>query len=171
MGNDAPLVVVMGVCGSGKSTVGQALAEKLSVPFADADEFHPQANIDKMAAGHALDDTDRAPWLAAIGIWLSEHHQTGAVVTCSALKRIYRDMLRAQAPGIVLVHLAGDAEVVTERVCTRTDHFMPASLVDSQYATLEHLSADEHGVTLDLALNVDDLVAAADAAVRVPTHH
>ncbi|GAB78589.1 gluconokinase [Austwickia chelonae] len=168
MGNDAPLVVVMGVCGSGKSTVGQELAERLAVPFADADEFHPPANIDKMAAGHALDDTDRAPWLAAIGIWLAEHHRAGAVVTCSALKHIYRDMLRAQAPGIFLVHLAGDPQVVTERVCARTDHFMPASLIDSQYATLEPLSADEHGITLDLALSVDDLVAAAHAAVQAP---
>lgn len=149
--------VVMGVAGSGKSVTGTALAERLGVPFKDADSFHPQANIDKQAAGHPLDDHDREPWLAAIGQYL-EDHPDGAVVTCSALKRKYRDQLRNHVTGLPFLHLEGPAEVVTERVAARTDHFMPASLLQSQYDTLEPLEADERGLAVDFTQPVDTIV-------------
>lgn len=166
MGNDAPLIVVMGVSGCGKSTLGEALGRALAVPYADADDFHPQANIDKMTAGIPLDDADRAPWLDAIGAWLAERVDTGAVATCSALKRAYRDRLRGAAPGAYFVHLGGEPEVVERRVAARADHFMPASLVASQYATLEPLQPDEAGVTLDFALPPQTLADQALDAVR-----
>ncbi len=157
-----PLVVVMGVSGSGKSTVGAALAQRLRVPFGDADDFHPQANIDKMASGHALDDDDRRPWLEAIGSWLAERAgTTGGVVTCSALKQSYRDLIRDAAPTAVFVHLEGSREVIARRQASRPGHFMPASLLDSQFDTLEDLGEDEAGVAVDVAQSVDDIVAEA----------
>jgi len=138
----SPLVVVTGVSGVGKTTVAGMLAERLGVAFADADEFHPPANIDKMSHGIALDDDDRWPWLDAIGTWLSERSGSGAVVTCSALRRAYRDALRAQAPSAWFLYLEGDPELVRERLAHRPHHFMPAALLDSQLATLE--PPDEH---------------------------
>src|SRR5689334_11617948 len=105
-------IVVMGVSGSGKSTVGAALAQRLRVPFADADDFHPAANIEKMTAGHPLDDDDRFPWLEAIGEWLAERCSSGGVMSCSALKRIYRDQLRRHCPGVHFLHLHGTPEVI-----------------------------------------------------------
>jgi len=150
-------VVVMGVTGSGKSTVGVALAERLGVPFADADDFHSAANVAKMAAGVPLTDADREPWLLAIGAWLAEH-EGGAVVTCSALKRVYRDTLRRAAPTISFLHLHGDKDTVRRRVGSREGHFMPESLVDSQFADLEPLGDDETGLVVDLALPVDVIV-------------
>lgn len=165
-GTAPPLVVVMGVSGSGKSTVGAALAQRLHVPFGDADDFHPEANIEKMAAGHALDDEDRAPWLAAIGQWLAERATTnGGVVTCSALKRRYRDRIVADAPDAVFVHLAGSRETIARRQASRPGHFMPASLLDSQFATLEDLEADENGFAVDIGQPVDDIVR--EAAERI----
>ena len=152
-----PLLVVTGVSGSGKTTVGTALAARLRVPFADADDFHPPGNVAKMSAGTPLDDTDRAPWLRAIGAWLAGH-PGGGVVACSALKRRYRDVLRA--PGVGFLQLTGDIEVVRRRVAARPGHFMPAALVDSQFADLEPLAPDEHGITLDLDQDVDRLVEA-----------
>ena len=154
-----PLVVVMGVTGSGKTTVGHALADRLGVEFADADDFHSTASIAKMASGRPLDDDDRAPWLAAIGSWLAEHDEQGAVVGCSALRRRYRDVLRAAAPRLQLLHLTGDPAVLTRRVADRPGHFMPASLITSQLETLEPLEADELGRAADLTLPVDDIVA------------
>lgn len=156
-----PLVVVMGVSGSGKTTVGAALAQRLRVPFADADDFHPQANIDKMSAGIPLDDDDRRPWLVAIGAWLTEHDATGGVASCSALRRSYRDILRTGADRTVFLHLHGDRDVLAARVAARPAHFMPAALIDSQFATLEPLEADERGAVLDVSRSVDDLVAEA----------
>ncbi|GAA4228492.1 gluconokinase [Streptosporangium album] len=156
----APLLVVMGVTGSGKTTVGAALGQRLRVPYADADDFHSEANVAKMSAGIPLDDGDRLPWLEAIGSWLAEHVVTGGVVSCSALKRAYRDVLRRSAPTVSFVHLDGAEEVVRRRVAGRPGHFMPASLVASQFETLEPLGPDEHGVVLDLGLPVDDLVEA-----------
>jgi gluconokinase len=153
---ETPLVV-MGVSGSGKSTVGAALSQRLRVPFADADDFHPQANIDKMSAGHALDDNDRHPWLEAIGNWLDEHPD-GAVVSCSALKRKYRDQLRHHARGIAFLLLSGSPDVIRKRQASRPGHFMPASLLNSQFATLEQLAPDEHGVTIDVDQGVDAIV-------------
>lgn len=153
-----PLLTVMGVSGSGKTTVGAALAQRLRVPFADADDFHPPENVAKMAAGVPLDDADRLPWLHTIGAWLAAHADSGGVISCSALKRSYRDVLREAAPTQFFVHLDGSPEVVARRVKGRPGHFMPASLVDSQFATLEPLGADENGVALDLDRSVDDLV-------------
>jgi gluconokinase len=150
------LVVVMGVPGSGKTTVGKALAERWQVPFADADDFHSPANVAKMRSGVPLDDGDRMPWLRSIGEWLAEHR--GAVVTCSALKRIYRDGLREAAPDVVFLHLDGEKEVARRRVADRPGHFMPESLVDSQFADLEPLEADERGIVVDFALPVDEIV-------------
>jgi gluconokinase len=160
-----PLVVVMGVSGCGKSTVGAALAERLGVPFADADDFHPAANIAKMSAGTPLDDDDRWPWLAAIAAWLHQHRDTGAVASCSALKRSYRDVLVADTPEAWFVHLHGDREVLAGRVAHRPGHFMPATLIDSQLHALEPLQPDERGFTLDVALPVDVLVARAVEAL------
>lgn len=151
------LVVVMGVTGSGKTSVGRALAERLGVSFADADDFHSPANVAKMAGGVPLTDDDRVPWLRAIGEWLAVHTD-GGVVTCSALKRWYRDILRAAAPTVTFLHLDGARATVRERVAGRTGHFMPASLVDSQFDDLEPLGADERGVVVDLALPVDEIV-------------
>jgi gluconokinase len=128
-----PLVVVMGVAGSGKTTVGHALAERLGVDFADADDFHSEASIAKMASGHPLDDDDRAPWLVAIGGWLADHDEKGGVVGCSALRQ---DCWVADRPG----------------------HFMPASLITSQLETLEPLEGDELGRAADLTTPVDDIV-------------
>jgi len=148
----------MGVTGAGKSVVGVALAERLGVPFRDADDFHSAANIAKMSAGVPLDDDDRLPWLRAIGAWLTEHAGSGAVASCSALKRAYRDVLRAEAPAISFVHLDITRAVARERVAGRPGHFMPASLVDSQFAALEPLAVDEAGVTISADESVDALV-------------
>lgn len=162
-------VVVMGVSGSGKSTVGAALAQRLGVPFADADDFHPPANIAKMTAGHALDDADRHPWLEAIGEWLAGHPQ-GGVISCSALKVAYRDQLRAHAPGTTFVHLHGSREVIARRQASRPGHFMPASLLDSQFDTLEPLGSHEAGLVIDVDQDVDAIVQEyVDRAAAAPT--
>ena len=155
----APLVVVMGVSGSGKSTVGAALAQRLGVPFADADDLHPEANIAKMSAGEALDDHDRHPWLETVGEWLSEHDAPGGVMSCSALKRKYRDQLRHHDHRLEILHLHGTSEVIARRQASRPGHFMPASLLASQFATLEPLEPDEHGVVIDVDQSIDDIVA------------
>lgn len=154
----APLIVVMGVSGSGKSTVGAALAQRLGVPFEDADDLHPPANIAKMSAGIPLDDDDRRPWLETIGRWLAGQDAEGGVISCSALKRSYRDQLRAHAARAVFVHLHGTREVIARRQAGRPGHFMPASLLDSQFATLEPLADDETGVVIDVDQTVDAIV-------------
>jgi len=151
-------LVVMGVSGSGKSTVGAALAQRLGVPFADADDFHPPANIAKMKAGVPLDDDDRYPWLEAIGRWLADHCQRGGLMSCSALKRKYRDQMRRHCPQTEFVHLTGSPEVIAARQAGRPGHFMPASLMASQFATLEPLGPDERGVTLDVTHDIDSIV-------------
>jgi gluconokinase len=150
-------IVVMGVSGSGKSTVGAALAQRLRVPFADADDFHPPANIAKMTAGNPLDDDDRYPWLEAIGEWLAQHGD-GGVMSCSALKRKYRDQMRRHCPTVEFLHLSGTPEVIGKRQASRPGHFMPASLLASQFATLEPLDPDEHGVAIDVDQNIDAIV-------------
>lgn len=150
-------IVVMGVSGSGKSTVGAALAQRLRVPFADADDFHPLTNIAKMTAGHALDDDDRYPWLEAIGDWLAAHHE-GGVMSCSALKRTYRDQLRRHCPDVRFLHLSGPPEVIQRRQASRPGHFMPTSLLASQFQTLEPLDDDEHGITIDVDQSIDAIV-------------
>ena len=150
-------LVVMGVSGSGKSTVGAALAQRLGVPFADADDLHPPANIAKMSAGQALDDDDRFPWLETIGDWLAAHPE-GGVMSCSALKRKYRDQLRHHAPRLEFLHLEGSHEVIARRQASRPGHFMPASLLTSQFQTLEPLQPDEQGVEIDVDQTVDAIV-------------
>ncbi len=151
-------IVVMGVSGSGKSTVGAALAQRVRVPFADADDFHPPANIDKMTAGQALNDDDRYPWLEAIGEWLAAHCPDGGVMSCSALKRKYRDQLRRHCPETIFLHLAGTPEVIGRRQASRPGHFMPASLLASQFETLEPLEPDERGVVIDVDQDIDAIV-------------
>ncbi|MDA2892143.1 gluconokinase [Mycolicibacterium sp. BiH015] len=150
-------IVVMGVSGSGKSTVGAALAQRLRVPFADADDFHPPENIAKMTAGHPLDDADRYPWLEAIGDWLAQHPD-GGVMSCSALKRVYRDQLRQHRADIEFLHLAGSPETIGRRQASRPGHFMPAALLASQFETLEPLEPDERGVAIDVDQSIDSIV-------------
>jgi carbohydrate kinase (thermoresistant glucokinase family) len=146
----------MGVSGSGKSTIGAALAERLGLPFVDGDALHPMTNLERMASGLPLRDDDRWPWLAAVGARLAEGD---VVVACSALKRSYRDAILAGAPDARFIHLTGTHELLDERMQRRTDHFMPASLLESQLATLEPLAEDEAGVTVENAGTVDAVVA------------
>ncbi|ORW92999.1 gluconate kinase [Mycobacterium sp. IEC1808] len=152
-----PPVVVMGVSGSGKSTVGAALARRLGVPFIDADTLHPPANIAKMTAGEPLDDDDRRPWLERVGKWLAGHRD-GAVASCSALKRKYRDQLRAHCPEVEFLHLAGSPELIGGRLAARSGHFMPAALLRSQFDALEPLGPDEPGKTVDASQQVEAIV-------------
>jgi len=163
-----PVVVVMGVSGCGKSTLGQALAQALGVPYIEGDELHPPRNVALMAAGTPLTDADRAGWLDVIGERLAQArtHGTGAVVTCSALRRIYRDRLRAASPGLRLVHLHGDPALLAERIGQRTGHYMPTTLLPSQLQTLEPPDPDEGAATLDIAQPPDALVRLALRALR-----
>jgi gluconokinase len=150
-------IVVMGVSGSGKSTVGAALAGRMRVPFEDADDLHPPANIAKMTRGEPLDDDDRWPWLERIGEWLVEHAD-GGVIACSALKRKYRDQLRHHCPSVEFLHLEGGRDVIEQRQASRPGHFMPATLLTSQFETLEPLQPDERGVVVDVGGSVDEIV-------------
>ncbi|BBY01224.1 gluconokinase [Mycobacterium seoulense] len=158
MSGPAP-VVVMGVSGSGKSTVGAALAQRLRVPFVDADTLHPRANVAKMAAGQPLDDDDRRPWLDKVGEWLAAHPD-GGVVSCSALKRAYRDRLRAHCPRVKFLHLAGSPALISSRLANRAGHFMPAALLGSQFDALQPLAADETGATVDVGQDVGAIIDA-----------
>lgn len=149
-------VVVMGVSGSGKTTVGAALADAIGLRFVDGDALHPAANVAKMAAGIPLDDADRAPWLDAIGAVLAAGP---VVVACSALKRGYRDRLRAAAPDLQLVFLDGSPELLASRMAGRPGHFMPTSLLDSQLATLQRPDPNEGALTADISAPVAEIVA------------
>ena len=160
------LVVVMGVSGAGKSTVGLALAGLLGVQFVDADSLHPAANVAKMAAGTPLTDADRWPWLDLVGRALADAAEPGLVVACSALKRSYRDAIRAAAPGVRFVHLVVPRVVLGDRVANRPGHFMPPTLVDSQLETLEPLGADEGGVVVDSEGGIEATAERALAALR-----
>lgn len=162
-------VVVMGVSGTGKSTVGRLLADRLGSPFADADDLHSPANIAKMSAGIALTDEDRAPWLAAVGRWLHDRmvEKSGGVIACSALKRSYRDILRTAAPEVFFVHLTAEREELIERVTGRSGHYMPASLVDSQLRTLEPLDGAERGVVLHTDRTPEVLAENAAALLHI----
>lgn len=153
-------VVVMGVSGSGKTTVGDMLAETLGLPYYDGDDLHPQANIDKMAQGIPLTDEDRWPWLQLVGEWLAER-PAGVVIGCSALKRSYRDAIRAASPGVAFVHVHGTKELLRGRMEERPGHFMPASLLDSQFDTLEELDEDEIGQVFDVSDSPGQIVEAA----------
>jgi gluconokinase len=153
---DAVNVVVTGPAGAGKSAVGAALAERLGVPFVDADDFHPADNVAKMRAGIPLDEDDRRGWLEALARRLREGD--GAVLACSALRRSHRDTLRAGRDPVVFVQLRADPEVLRARIEGRPDHFMPASLLADQLATLEPLDPDEPGLVVDAALPLDAVV-------------
>ncbi|MFF7699981.1 gluconokinase [Streptomyces lydicus] len=160
------VIVVMGVAGTGKTTIGPLVAAGLGVPYAEGDDFHPPANIAKMSAGVPLDDADRGPWLDAIGAWAHGRAGRGGVVSSSALKRSYRDRLRAAAPGAVFLHLTGDRALIEARMAGRKGHFMPAALLDSQFATLEPLGDDEAGVAVDVSGTPQEIAARAVAALR-----
>jgi gluconokinase len=162
-------IVVMGVSGSGKSTVAATLVDRLSWEFAEGDDFHPPENVEKMRAGQPLDDDDRWPWLRRLAAWIGDHERAGrnVVVTCSALKRTYRDLLCDGHPSVWFAHVTADPELIRERIEHRTGHYMPASLLDSQLATLEPLDDDEPGARVSGAGSppsvVDELLAALDA--------
>ncbi|MEW1772353.1 gluconokinase [Streptomyces sp. NPDC086777] len=160
------VIVVMGVAGTGKTTIGPLLAARLGVPYAEGDDFHPPANIAKMSAGHPLDDADRWPWLDAIGAWAHGRAGLGGVVSCSALKRSYRDRLRAAAPGIVFLHLSGDRQLIEDRMSHRQGHFMPTALLDSQFATLQPLEPDEAGVAVEVSGTPEEITARAVRALE-----
>jgi gluconokinase len=162
-----PLVtVVMGVSGTGKTTVGTLLADALGVPYAEADDFHPPENIAKMSAGIPLDDDDRAPWLDAIGQWARGRRGLGGVVSCSALKRRYRDRLRAADPDLFFLHLSGDAALVARRLDERQGHFMKRNLLESQFAALEPLQPDETGLTVGIEATPREITDRAAAELR-----
>jgi carbohydrate kinase (thermoresistant glucokinase family) len=160
-----PAIVVMGVCGCGKSTVGRLLAATLALPFVEGDELHPQANVDKMASGTPLTDADRAGWLDAIAQRLASAH-SGVVVSCSALKRRYRDRLRADAPRLRFVHLHGPRALLEQRLAARRGHYMPAALLDSQLQTLEAPAPDERAIVLTIDAPPETLAAQAAAALQ-----
>jgi gluconokinase len=161
-------IVVMGVSGSGKSTVAAGLADRLGWEFAEGDDFHPPANVEKMRSGRPLDDDDRWPWLRALAGWIGEHEKAGksVVVTCSALKRSYRDLLRDGHPSVWFAHVTADADLIRERVGHRTGHYMPPSLLDSQLSTLQPLEDDEPGASISGAGRPDEVVDALLATLR-----
>lgn len=156
--SDAPRLVVMGVSAVGKSSVAAALADRLGVPWADADALHPPENIAKMAAGTPLTDADRWPWLDRVGQVLAGGAEAGVIVACSALRRGYRDRLRDAAPTAQFIHLAGEEHVLVARSRARAGHFMPPSLIASQLATLEALGDDEVGLVVGVDATVTDIV-------------
>ncbi|MEC4015932.1 gluconokinase [Streptomyces sp. H27-D2] len=160
------VIVVMGVAGTGKTTIGPLVAAELGVPYAEGDDFHPPANIAKMSAGIPLDDTDREPWLDAIGAWAHNRAGQGGVASSSALKRIYRDRLRAAAPDLLFLHLTGDRELIAGRMAERKGHFMPSALLNSQFATLQPLGPDEAGVAVDVTGTPEEIAERAVAALR-----
>lgn len=158
----APVVVVMGVSGVGKSTIAAELAHRIRTQWLDADDLHPPENVTKMASGMPLDDDDRGPWLDLVAGRLRVGAETdGIVVACSALRRRYRDRLRSAVQGVVFIHLTASPDMVASRVRSRHGHFMPLALLDSQFATLEPLEADERGTTIDVARSVDGIVSDA----------
>jgi len=164
-----PLIVVMGVCGSGKSSVGDALAKSIGAVFLDGDDYHPAQNVAKMAQGTPLTDEDRWPWLDALGRALvkASGNARYAVAACSALRRAYRDRLIAAAgQEILFVYLEGSRELITKRMSARTNHFMPTGLIDSQFATLEPPSADENVMAIDIGPSVDVLVERLSERIR-----
>ncbi|MHC9045601.1 gluconokinase [Microbacterium saperdae] len=161
-----PLIVVMGVSGCGKSTIGEALAQRLCLPFQDADDLHPQTNVDKMSRGIPLDDDDRRPWLLTVGDQLHRQRTSGLVMACSALRVDYRDTLRSQAPDVFFLHLTVARGVLAARMVTRGDHFMPLALLDSQLDTLEPLTAAENGLAVNATQRVDRIIGLAQAAIR-----
>jgi carbohydrate kinase (thermoresistant glucokinase family) len=156
----APVIVVMGVSGAGKTTVGKALARRLGWPFEEGDVLHPAANIAKMRAGKPLNDRDRAPWLKAIGRWIDERAAAGesGVISCSALKRAYREELTAGRPQVKMVYLHGSEALIAKRLAERKHHFMPPKLLGSQFADLQAPTADEGALIVDVDQDVSAVV-------------
>ena len=146
-------IVVMGVSGTGKTSVAQYLCDRFGWKFAEGDDLHPASNIEKMSAGIPLNDEDREPWLTIISDWMTEQAQSGesTVVTCSSLKKKYRDTLRQAEGRVIFLHLAGDFDTIAARMTARENHFMPTSLLESQFATLEVPGDDEEVITIDIA--------------------
>ena len=158
--------VIMGVSGCGKSSVGATLADRLAGVYIDGDDLHPAANIAKMSAGVPLTDADRWPWLDRVGECLAETEVT-ALIGCSALRRVYRDRIRAAVEGPVrFIHLAGKKEIIAARLHARKGHFMPAALLESQFATLEPPAADEQAIAVDIDQPFDAVIAAIIAALE-----
>ena len=156
------IYVIMGVAGSGKTTIGSQLAAALAVPFVEGDDLHPRANVERMAQGIPLTDDDRRPWLLAIAQRLREAERSGRglVATCSALKRSYRDLLRSQGAGATrFVYLRGTQPTIAERLARRRGHFMPVSLLESQFAALEEPDNDEHAAVYDIRQSPEAIVA------------
>ncbi|WP_241245757.1 gluconokinase [Microbacterium sp. 4R-513] len=153
-------LVVMGVSGSGKSTVAALVAERAGAAFIDADDLHPESNVQKMAAGIPLTDEDRMPWLARVGEVIADHSGERVVVACSALKRVYRDAIRERAGSVLFAELDGTRELLAQRMGGRQQHFMPLGLLDSQLATLESLQPDEEGLRVDIAREPDRIADA-----------
>src|SRR5580658_9905879 len=154
------VLVVMGVSGSGKSTIAAMLAHRLHWTYEDGDWLHPKSNIEKMHHGEPLNDADRWPWLHAIADWIDTTRQSGArgVVACSALKRAYREILVGERSDVRLVYLKGDRDLIARRVAARSDHFMPPELLDSQFAALEEPQADEHPIVVSIAPHPREIV-------------
>ena len=156
------VLVLMGVSGCGKSTIAALLAGRLGWPFAEGDDLHPPENVAKMRSGHPLSDADRTPWLERIAAWIDAQVGAGrsAIVTCSALKRSYRDLLRSQGSADTrFVYLRGSRPTIAERLADRRGHFMPASLLDSQFAALEEPGPDENASVCDISESPDAIVA------------
>lgn len=165
MAAQAPVLVLMGVAGTGKSTVAAMLAGRLGWTFEEGDDLHPEANVKKMASGDPLTDDDRWPWLDRIAEWIDDRVAAGepGIITCSALKRSYRDVLRRDA--VTFVHFVGDRELILERMLRRQGHFMPTTLLDSQFATLEPLDADEKAI--EVAIDQTPQQQTAEIATRL----
>src|SRR5437762_5121369 len=164
------IAVIMGVSGSGKTTIGRVLARRLGWLFLEGDALHPPENIAKMKAGHPLDDEDRAPWLAAVAARIDAWRRQGerGVITCSALKRRYRQVIIGNSRDVQLIYLAGSRELIEGRLADRRGHFMPASLLDTQFAALEPPAAEEDAITVSIDASVDAIVAQLAAALVLP---
>ena len=160
-GHRPTVLLLMGVSGAGKTTTGKRLAKTLGWTFRDADEFHPPENITKMTAGQPLTDDDRWPWLDAIGVWMDSKRIEGgrAIVTCSALRRIYRERLLTGRPEVRLVFLKGSKALIADRLSRRSGHFMPPALLDSQFSTQEEPRRDERAIVVDVSMPPSQVVA------------
>jgi carbohydrate kinase (thermoresistant glucokinase family) len=163
-------MVVMGVCGCGKSEVGRRLADRAGYRYVEGDDYHAATSVAKMAAGAPLDDADRADWLLTLQAKIAQaaENSEGCVLSCSALKRRYRDVLRVGDSALVFLHLDGSPEVILSRMSARKDHFMPATLVESQFNDLERLGADEVGMELDIRMEPDQLVDKVMQGLALP---